>query len=147
MMRSLLPLLALGACAAEGGEDSGGMVMDTGYTVDEATEVLSDGGSYFVSYTSEPSPIPYNAYFTLTLQVADGADHSLPLPEASVSVDAIMPQHGHGMNTTPTVTAGGDGSFTVDGMLFHMQGLWQILVEVDGGAGVEEAIFEVDCCQ
>ena len=146
-MRYLLPLLALSACSADATEDSGGTTADSGYTADESTEVLSDGGSYYLSYTSEPSPIPYNEYFTLSLQVSDGEDPSLPVTGASVSVDAIMPQHGHGMNTTPTVTDGGDGRFTVDGMLFHMQGLWQILVTVDGEAGVEGAIFEVDCCQ
>lgn len=151
MTRSLLTLLALTAltaCAGGDGEDSGHMHDHSDdYDINEATELPTDGGSYYVSYATEPSPIPYNEYFELTVMVHDNADHSVMLADADVAVDAQMPQHGHGMNTTPVVTPVGDGSFTVDGMLFHMQGYWQIIVEVDDAAGPETVIFEVDCCQ
>jgi hypothetical protein len=46
-------------------------------------------------------------------------------------VDAVMPAHQHGLNYTPKVTALGDGVFQVEGILFHMPGLWELQVDVD----------------
>jgi hypothetical protein len=34
------------------------------------------------------------------------------------------------MYTNPTVTSNGDGTYTVEGMLFHMEMHWQIRVQV-----------------
>ena len=48
----------------------------------------------------------------------------------TLSVDAIMPAHQHGMKYTPTIVDLGDGMFRVDGMLFHMPGVWEIQVDV-----------------
>lgn len=48
-----------------------------------------------------------------------------------VHVDAIMPAHQHGMNYEPTVTRLGQGVYRVEGMLFHMPGLWQVRVDIN----------------
>ena len=47
-----------------------------------------------------------------------------------VAVDAIMPAHKHGMNYRPVVTHLGEGIYQASGMLFHMPGQWQVIVEV-----------------
>src|SRR5688572_24694382 len=96
--------------------------------VDMATGKLTQDGLYWVEYEPQPAPIPYNNYFLIVLYVADGADRVTPVPDASVDIVGFMPHDGnpHGMSTDPVVTAVGDGSYDVEGMLFHMQGLWNL---------------------
>ena len=42
-----------------------------------------------------------------------------------------MPAHQHGLNYAPEVSALGDGTFRVDGLLFHMPGLWELAFRSD----------------
>jgi hypothetical protein len=49
----------------------------------------------------------------------------------AVRVDAQMPEHRHGMNYRPTVSARGTGLYVAEGLLFHMPGRWQLLFEVE----------------
>ena len=76
-----------------------------------------------------PSPLPLNRPFALdiTLCAQTGAPVSDP-----PKVDAWMPAHRHGMNYRPTVTALGPGRFRAEGLLFHMPGRWEVIVEVGG---------------
>jgi hypothetical protein len=48
----------------------------------------------------------------------------------ALRVDAVMPDHRHGMNYAPSVMRDATGRYTVDGMLLHMGGRWQILFDV-----------------
>ncbi len=42
-----------------------------------------------------------------------------------------MPAHDHGMPTRPRVTADlGEGRYRLDGMRFHMNGDWEIVLEI-----------------
>ena len=50
------------------------------------------------------------------------------MPE-SVALDAVMPDHQHGMNYAPTVTDLGDGRYRFDGLVFHMPGTWELRLE------------------
>ena len=145
-----LGLLIAAGCGGDGddsGHDADHSTMDTlPDDFDDATELATDNGSYFVSYASDPSPLPYHDYFDLTISV-HSADQSSLVADAQLAADAIMPAHGHGMNTEPVVTASGDGTFLVEGMLFHMQGYWQLIVDVDGPDGADSVTFEIDCCE
>ena len=52
-------------------------------------------------------------------------------PEAElVRVDATMPAHRHGMNYRPSVHNEGAGRWRVEGLLWHMSGLWELQVHV-----------------
>ncbi|MEO9576153.1 MAG: hypothetical protein ABJ263_12430 [Tateyamaria sp.] len=51
-------------------------------------------------------------------------------------VDAEMPAHQHGMNYIPTVVDLGEGAFRVDGMLFHMPGVWEIQMDLYDQTGI-----------
>jgi hypothetical protein len=43
-----------------------------------------------------------------------------------------MPLHNHGLPTAPQMTTSlGNGSYRVEGMRFHMNGDWELLVTVD----------------
>ena len=109
-------------------------------------EALTDGESYWVAWESAPTPIPYNDYFDLRVSVFDASDASTLVVAASITADANMPAHGHGMNTEPVVTSNDDGTFEVAGMLFHMEGEWELDVAVTVDGATEVATFPVDCC-
>lgn len=101
----------------------------------------SNAGTYAVAFEPTPSPIPMNQPFDLRFTVAPKAGSADGL---AVQVDARMPAHGHGMNRVPKVTRQGDGSFKVEGMLFHMPGHWELYFDISHGGKTERAQFDVD---
>ena len=107
---------------------------------DPTTEVQTDLGSYTVSYTTDPSPIPESALFSVTFTLSEGT---------LVRADATMPTHSdHGMTVAPTITTNDDGTFTATPFEFHMPGYWAIHATVQGMDGTEEsAEFDVECCE
>ena len=58
-----------------------------------------------------------------------------PAAVTTVRIDAQMPEHRHGMNYRPRVFPRGDGLYVAEGLLFHMPGRWQLLFDVERGAG------------
>ena len=114
-------------------------------------EKMTDGYTYYVEYQPTPDPIPHNELFTIDVSVWETEAKDTPLTDAAIAVDATMPAHGHGMNTEPTITDNEDGTFTVEGMKFHMESptpeeKWVIGVEVTQGETTETASFDVMCC-
>ena len=78
--------------------------------------------------------------WTVTVQEADGT----PLEEARISVDGGMPQHGHGLPTSPAVTqALGDGQYLIEGMKFNMGGWWEIDLAIEGPQGTDSVTFNL----
>jgi hypothetical protein len=47
-----------------------------------------------------------------------------------VRVDARMPEHRHGMNYRPTITATGEGRYRAEGLMLHMAGKWELVFEL-----------------
>jgi hypothetical protein len=148
----VLGLSLVTACASGDGSDDAGEHMhiddDAGAAlgsclVEGGTARIDFASGRALTFTSSPSPIPLNAPFTLDVTVlpADGAalDDGLLL-----TVDATMPAHGHGMNTTPSVTSATNGSFDVTGMQLHMPGSWRMTFEVakSEGAGNPPTILD-----
>jgi hypothetical protein len=43
-----------------------------------------------------------------------------------------MPAHRHGMNYRPSVASLAGGRFRAEGLLFHMPGHWEFIVEIGG---------------
>lgn len=100
-------------------------------------------GRFVVEWRAVPDPIPFNRPFELEVRLTDGADPSRALADAPLSVQALMPGHGHGMLRATRTTHVGDGLYRVEGMLFHMEGAWEVLFEVRSDAGVDRAVTEV----
>ncbi|MFT5679145.1 MAG: hypothetical protein ACI8RZ_000049 [Myxococcota bacterium] len=123
-------------------EGDSGSVVETNFTTTAAT----DGGSFMASYTTDPTSIPNDDYFSVTLSAFE-SDGSTPLTGASVELDAVMTSHGHGMNVTPEVTDNGDGTFTATPLLFHMTGHWTIEFALTQDGVTEEGYFDVECCE
>lgn len=151
-MRPLAALLLLAACTPDGADTAATDTTGPSDTGPEATGnytnlAATDGGAYWVSYATDPSPIPLNAYFDATFAVFTDEAMTAPASGVIASFAAAMPAHGHGMNVEPTVTDNGDGTFAVQGILFHMEGDWQMVLSLSGDSGVQTATFDVDCCR
>lgn len=62
---------------------------------------------------------------------------------SSLSFDARMPQHEHGMVTHPRVTATAPNEFRVDGVKLHMAGLWELLLTVHIAGADQKVVIPV----
>jgi len=82
--------------------------------------------------------IPVNELFSITGFVI--SKH--PIQNFTLELEAIMPEHHHGMNVDPVVNLREDGSFTVDGMLFHMPGKWLLHFYIRHDHLTEVAMYE-----
>ena len=82
----------------------------------------------------EPAPIPVGAHFSVRF-------HLCGPPVGRVGVRGWMPDHRHGMNYRPAVTLDGL-SGTAEGLLFHMPGRWQLILDVRGASGREKLTGE-----
>ena len=105
-------------------------------------KVATDGGSFEVTVTSTPQPIPLNELFELDVEVRATAKLDDPNP-VWLDVLATMPAHKHGMNTLPRVEDLGEGRFRVRGLLFHMAGEWELEFDVVKGRIHEHAVTRV----
>lgn len=103
----------------------------------------TEAGLYLVEWTTSPAPVPLNTLFEVRTTLRD-AKTGLPVEDATVTVDATMPQHGHGMVTRPEADPGvcdpapcrhPGGVYTMRGMKFHMPGEWTVHFAVKGPAG------------
>ena len=61
----------------------------------------------------------------------------------SLLVDATMPEHRHGMNYRPQVHRVDARHFRADGLLLHMPGRWELVLETRGAAGGERLTQEI----
>lgn len=89
----------------------------------------STRGVYEISFESQVEPIEINRIHGWILTVTSEGG---PVEGAEITVSGGMPAHDHGMPTRPRVTEDlGDGRYKLEGMRFHMNGEWQISVEID----------------
>lgn len=92
----------------------------------------SDEGRFTVSFESELQPLSINKIHSWILHVADSSGNAIS--NAQLVVTGGMPEHNHGLPTSPAVTASlDDGDYKVDGIRFHMRGYWEIRVSIDTG--------------
>lgn len=105
-----------------------------------ACEAAADGGIRILKaqdsrlvYRTEPATIALGQPFRLLARLCPGARTGAG---ARLSVDASMPEHRHGMNYAPRLVQREDG-LVADGLLFHMAGRWQLVVEARQGDSVE----------
>jgi hypothetical protein len=105
--------------------------------------VTSSWGGFHVVYEPRPNPVPLNQLFGLSVIVYEANDHTRPAADTTVTVDARMPEHNHGMTLQPQVVSEGEGRFRAEGLLFHMPGRWELYVDVTRGTEMERATFEI----
>ncbi|MBN9551432.1 MAG: FixH family protein, partial [Alphaproteobacteria bacterium] len=76
----------------------------------------------------------------LTLKTAAGT----PVEGAAITVSGGMPQHDHGLPTSPQATDYlGEGRYRMDGVKFTMSGWWQLHFGISAAAGSDSVVFNV----
>ena len=93
-------------------------------------------GRYTVYFRTMPPPAVAR-HFAVLFSVCG------PATPDSVTVDARMPSHGHGMNYRPTVTALGNGRYRAEGLMFHMPGEWELSFVVQQADASERITYTV----
>jgi hypothetical protein len=123
-------------------EVSGGIVgIERGVTID-GIELVSMDDTYRLTVSAEPTRVETNRLFELHVTIADADGTPIGAPAVTLSVDAAMPHHEHGLNTTPRVSASGDG-FVAEGLIFHMPGKWEVYFDIEDRGIIERAILEL----
>lgn len=103
-------------------------------------KLTSNDRHYRVAFRTRPRVIPLHDLFQIDVHVSDAG--GVPVgDDTDLLVDAAMPEHEHGMNTQPTVRRVGPGRFTVNGMLFHMPGNWELYFDVRRRGVTERAQY------
>jgi hypothetical protein len=98
-----------------------------------------EGRRYAIAWRAVPA-IHVGEFFTLDVAVC--AREGQPRP-ATLRVDAVMPDHGHGMNYRASVRPQGPDRFVVEGLLWHMPGRWELRFDVNAGADRESLSTEL----
>lgn len=83
-------------------------------------------GPVAIAWRADPPRLAARQAFAIRVRLCPDTAHL-------VSLDATMPEHGHGMNYRPTLTALGGGQWRADGLLWHMSGRWELRFEVADG--------------
>ena len=92
---------------------------------------------------SELSPLSINQIHSWHVRVLDRNNEILELEE--LNVYGGMPEHDHGLPTQPEVTTRLDnGDYLLEGVRFHMQGHWQLQVELQLNGVEDSAIIDFD---
>jgi hypothetical protein len=108
---------------------------DLNLSLDRAT----DHNVFRVRIASEVKPIPRSRVhqWSVHLTDRDGA----PVAGADVRVDGGMPEHRHGLPTSPRVeAAGAPGDYVIKGMKFSMTGWWVLKLDVRAPDGRADKI-------
>ena len=92
---------------------------------------------------SELSPLSINQIHSWHLRVLNRNNEILELEE--LNIFGGMPEHDHGLPTQPKVTTRLDnGDYLLEGVRFHMQGHWQLQVELQLNGVEDTAIIDFD---
>jgi hypothetical protein len=111
-------------------------------SLDTATTRPTDNDLFNVSWRSDTDDVPLNQIHTWTLTVTtpDGT----PVENAEILVDGGMPQHGHGLPTSPQVTAYlGNGEYRVEGLRFQMTGWWEVKFNINADGQTDSITFNL----
>jgi hypothetical protein len=85
----------------------------------------------------EGPPITVGRHFGLEVQVC-------PADAVLTRVDAVMPEHRHGMNYRPSVKPLGEGRWRVEGLLFHMPGRWELRLDVQAAGQIQRLLDTIN---
>ena len=94
----------------------------------------TEGKDYVVAWRPEPPTLRVSEFFDVEVAACSKSGGE---PPTQLRVDAVMPEHKHGMNYRPTIASAGAGRFRAEGLLLHMPGLWEFSFDVRGPTGDE----------
>ena len=96
--------------------------------------ILSHAGDPVVTYSTPDGPPEINQMHSWILHIETAASDKIE--GAQILVTGGMPEHDHGLATEPRVTADlGGGDYRLEGLRFHMQGSWEIVLTITTDKG------------
>ncbi|MBL9141663.1 MAG: hypothetical protein JNK53_07335 [Phycisphaerae bacterium] len=101
----------------------------------------SADGRYAIRWRTVPEQVPLRDPFGIEATVVD--TRTGQPSNATLSVDARMPHHHHGMNVAPVITQVAPGSWRADNLLFHMPGYWELYFDLREAGRMERGQAEV----
>jgi hypothetical protein len=128
--KSVVVVLGLGALSAAGAAQACGEAL-------RGPLQRVESARYEIAFRAMPSPVEAGTHFSLELAVCPRGGAA---PPHAVRVDAVMPEHRHGMNYRAVVVAQGPAQYRADGLMFHMPGRWDLLFDLVTAAGTERLI-------
>lgn len=142
-MRWIVGLVLLVGCDDEGGGggegDGGGGGPPAGDTYVAGMEKQGAANRLALRLKeARPAP-PELGDNTWMLEVLDSNGESMT--GCTLTVDPLMPAHGHGTNKTAVITEA-DGTYEVTPLDLFMPGLWQVPFVVTCGEVVDDVLFE-----
>lgn len=97
--------------------------------LDLSLDRRSAHGIFRVEVVSGQIPIPLSKLHLWSVRLS-GADGS-PIGGAMIQIDGGMPEHGHGLPTSPRAEPdGAPGTYVIKGMKFSMPGWWQLQLDI-----------------
>jgi hypothetical protein len=99
-----------------------------------------EGREHVVVFRTRPPRVAVGEFFSVEAMVCLRGSRLAP---TALRVDAVMPEHRHGMNYRATVSAQGQGRYVAEGLLFHMPGRWQLLFDVATGSRTERLVSDL----
>jgi|TARA_B110000967_G_scaffold181463_1_gene198620 hypothetical protein len=103
---------------------------------------VTDQG-FKIEIYSELSPLSINTIHSWHIRVLDRDGEIIELEE--LNVFGGMPEHDHGLPTQPQVTKRLDnGDYLLEGVRFHMQGLWELQIEFQYAGVDDTTIIDFD---
>lgn len=110
--------------------------------LDLSRSKASDKGLYAVSIAPEAGTFEQGTLHSWVIMLATPA--GAPVEGATIAVDGGMPEHHHGLPTSPAVTTYlGEGKYRVEGVKFNMTGWWQLRFAISSAAGDDTATFNL----
>ncbi len=97
---------------------------------------VTELGRYQVGYAPSLNPVHINQMHQWVVRITD-ADGGI-VADANIEISGGMPAHDHGLPTAPQATTYlGDGRYLIEGMKFHMNGLWEVVLRIRAGQGMD----------
>jgi len=146
---AMLVLVVVAGCSSPGGSGTSKPARPDSAPAEspsaaETIRITDAGNTFQVAFRPDPHPIEASKPFSLHVDVSRRPSGAPIGEEASLVVDAAMPEHRHGMNTQPRITRVGPGRFLAEGMLLHMPGRWELYFDIVEGAVTRRATYVIE---
>lgn len=110
--------------------------------IDQSRSRMTANGLYSAAIEPESPDIKQGELHSwiLTVNMPDGE----PVDDAKVAVGGGMPDHNHGLPTSPQMTEHlGDGRYRIEGVKFSMSGWWELRFDISSAAGSDTVTFNL----
>jgi hypothetical protein len=137
-LAALAVALGLAGCGSSGGSapstgSGGNCSTSTSFPVQTIATVATDSGKLQIAIRSAPYE-PIEAGLSCIELVVTDASSGAGVDGLSMTMTPWMPSMGHGADTTPTLTALGQGHYVFTDVSLFMPGEWQLRTQISGAA-------------